>query len=42
VKENNPDTCVLRIRLTDVSYIGGEAEGYKGYKINFVHMTAED
>ena len=41
VNENDPNTCVLRIRLTDASFIGGEKEGYVGYKIDFVNMTAE-
>ena len=41
VNENDPNTCVLRIRLSDASYIGSEKEGYIGYKIDFLNMTAE-
>jgi len=41
VNENDPNTCVLCIRLTNASYIGSEEEEYKGYKIDFANMAAE-
>ena len=41
VNENDVNTCLLRIRLTEASFIGSEKDDYKGYKINFVNMTAE-
>jgi general stress protein 26 len=36
VNENDPNTCLLRIRLTDAYYMAG----MEGYKINFVERSA--
>jgi len=36
VNENDPNTCLLRIRLADAFYMGGG----KDYRINFVERTA--
>jgi len=36
VNENDPNTCLLRIRLTDAYYM----VGVEGYKINFIERTA--
>ncbi|MCL2843558.1 MAG: pyridoxamine 5'-phosphate oxidase family protein [Oscillospiraceae bacterium] len=42
VNENDPNTCLLRIRLTDATYYAykNESDG-KDFKIDFVNRTVE-
>jgi len=40
VNENDPNTCLLRIRLTDAVYFAFKKGKGKEYKINFVEKTA--
>ena len=42
VNENDPNTCILCIRLAEAAFIGSEKDGYKGYTIDFAKMTADD